>query len=70
MVAFSTVAQLMYRLSMKDLIHSFLCDEEGMETVEWAVLAALILAATITAVATLGGNIRDAFNVLVDLTTG
>lgn len=45
-----------------------LSDEQGMETVEWAVMAALIVAATATAIATLGGHVLTKFNALVTAT--
>ena len=40
-----------------------------METVEWAVLAALIVAGIVGVVTTLGGNVKTAFNNLVTGTT-
>jgi len=45
-------------------------DEQGMETVEWGVMAALIVAALVTAIATLGGNVLNKFNGLVNATGG
>jgi len=42
----------------------FLRDERGMETVEWAVLAALVTAALVTAIHTLGTNVKNAFTSL------
>ena len=44
-------------------------DERGMETVEWAVLAALIVAGLVAVIATLGGNVLAAFNKLTTATT-
>lgn len=46
----------------------FIREDEGMETVEWAVMAALIVAATATAIATLGTNVLAKFNALVTAT--
>jgi pilus assembly protein Flp/PilA len=40
-----------------DLVKRFLREEEGLETVEYAVMGALILGVVITAVALLGGNV-------------
>jgi Flp pilus assembly pilin Flp len=56
---------------MKTAINSvrrLLKDEQGMETVEWGVMAALIVAALVTAIGTLGGNVLNKFNGLVDAT--
>ena len=51
------------------LMKQFLRDEQGMETVEWAVLAALIVAGTVGVVASIGGNVFDAFTTLDVATT-
>jgi len=56
---------------MKSIINSvrrLVNDEQGMETVEWGVMAALIVAALVTAIGTLGGNVLNKFNGLVDAT--
>jgi Flp pilus assembly pilin Flp len=56
---------------MKTAINSvrrLLSDEQGMETVEWGVMAALIVAALVTAISTLGSNVLAKFNGLVDAT--
>jgi Flp pilus assembly pilin Flp len=42
----------------------FLRDERGMETVEWAVLAALVTAALVAAIQTLGTNVKNSFTSL------
>jgi Flp pilus assembly pilin Flp len=42
----------------------FLRDERGMETVEWAVLAALVTAALVAAIKTLGTNVKNSFTSL------
>jgi Flp pilus assembly pilin Flp len=39
-------------------------DEKGMETVEWAVLAALIVVGLVTVIGTLGDNVLTAFTTL------
>jgi len=52
-----------------DIARGLVCDEQGMETVEWGVMAALIVAALVTAIATLGGNVLAKFNTLVTATT-
>jgi Flp pilus assembly pilin Flp len=51
-------------------IWAFIKDEEGMETVEWAVLAALIVVGLVTAITGLGGNVLAAFEELETATTG
>ena len=56
---------------MKSIINSvrrLVNDEQGMETVEWGVMAALIVAALVTAISTLGGNVLARFNQLVTAT--
>ena len=39
-----------------NLLKKFVRDEAGMETVEWAIMAALIVAGTIITVTAIGGN--------------
>lgn len=51
------------------LVKRFLSDERGMETVEWAVLAALIVAGLVGVITSLGGNVLAAFNNLVSATS-
>ena len=51
------------------LVKRFLKDEQGLETVEWAVLAALIVAALVTAITGLGSNVLAKFNDLKNATT-
>ena len=41
-------------------------DEEGATAVEYGVLVALIIAAVVAIIATLGGQINDAFKSVVD----
>ena len=50
------------------IVSGLLRDEQGMETVEWGVMAALIVAALVTAIATLGTNVLNKFNGLVTAT--
>ena len=54
---------------MKNLIKKFVRDDRGMETVEWAVMAALIVAGTITVVAGIGTNVSTALTKLKTATT-
>jgi Flp pilus assembly pilin Flp len=54
---------------MKAVLNSvrrLLNDEQGMETVEWGVMAALIVAALVAAIGVLGGNVLARF---IDLVT-
>ena len=44
----------------------FLKDERGLETVEWAVIAALIVAGLITVIGTLGNSVENKFVQLED----
>ena len=53
---------------MQRIIRSFVRDEQGMETVEWAILAALIVAGLVAVIAALGGHVNDAFNKLQNAT--
>lgn len=47
-----------------NMLKRFWNDERGMETVEWAVLAALIVAGLVAVIATLGGNVLNKFTQL------
>jgi Flp pilus assembly pilin Flp len=47
----------------------FVRDERGMETVEWAILAALIVAGLVAVITTLGGNVLAKFTTLKNATT-
>jgi Flp pilus assembly pilin Flp len=47
----------------------FVRDERGMESVEWAVLAAILVAATATAIVSLGGHVTTKFNALNTVTS-
>lgn len=49
---------------MKKLILSFLRDEEGLTTVEYAVAGALITVAVVTAFTTLGGSVEGTINLI------
>jgi Flp pilus assembly pilin Flp len=50
-------------------LSALLRDEQGMETVEWGVMAALIVAALVVAITTLGGNVLARFEDLVSATS-
>ena len=47
---------------MKNLIASFCADDSGATAIEYALLAALIAVAIISAASTLGKNIANTFN--------
>ncbi len=47
---------------MKKLLKKFILDEQGLETVEYAVMTALIVAAMILAITTLSGTISARFD--------
>jgi Flp pilus assembly pilin Flp len=47
----------------------FFSEERGMETVEWAVLAALIVAGLVTVIVGIGANVKTAFTKLQTSTT-
>ena len=47
-------------------IGNFLCDEDGLEMVEWAIVAALIASAAVPAISSLGTNVVSEF---VDIDT-
>lgn len=48
------------------MIRRFLMEETGLELSEYAVAAALITAAIVGAITTLGGNIADRINTLAN----
>ena len=52
-----------------NLLKRFVRDEAGMETVEWAIMAALILVGVIAIVTSIGGNVKGAFTKLQTATT-
>jgi pilus assembly protein Flp/PilA len=53
---------------MSSILRQLATDESGMETVEWGVLAALIVAAVITALTTLGTNVKRQFDLMTTAT--
>jgi pilus assembly protein Flp/PilA len=44
-----------------NLLKKLLANEKGLETVEYAIITGLIVAATITAIAAIGGWVRTQF---------
>jgi pilus assembly protein Flp/PilA len=47
-----------------NLLKKFVRDEAGMETVEWAIMAALIVATLITVIGGIGTNVLTKFTAL------
>lgn len=52
-----------------EMLKRFWNDEAGLETVEWAVLAALIVAGLVGTITILGDNVLAAFGELQTATT-
>lgn len=52
-----------------NLLKKFVRDEAGMETVEWAIMAALIVAGVILIITGIGNNVSNAFTKLQTATT-
>ncbi len=50
------------------LVRKFVSDDKGMETVEWAILAALIVAGLVAVITTLGSNVLSKFTILQNAT--
>lgn len=46
------------------LLKSFRGDDRGMETVEWAIMAAILVAGLIGVIAGLGNNVLTSFTTL------
>jgi Flp pilus assembly pilin Flp len=49
---------------MKAMLKRFVRDEKGLETVEYAIITGLIVAATITAIAAIGAWVVSQFEAL------
>jgi Flp pilus assembly pilin Flp len=54
---------------MRELAVRFIREDRGMETVEWGVLAALIVAGLVTVIGTLGTNVLNKFTALKNATS-
>lgn len=54
---------------MSTALKRFFRDERGMETVEWGVLAALIVAGLVTVIGALGTNVLNKFTALQNATS-
>ncbi len=55
---------------MLKVIKNFVRDEDGLEMVEWAIVAALITTAAASALSLLGGDITAKFNDLDAIIVG
>lgn len=55
---------------LMDLTKRFIADEEGATAVEYGVLVALIIAACVVVIATLGGRIQSGFEKVDDALRG
>ena len=53
---------------MRKKLFELLRDQNGMETVEWAVLAAIIVAGLVAVITTLGNNVVTKFTNLKNAT--
>ena len=49
-------------MSMRNLVWSFVANEKGTETVEWAVMAGLIVGTLVLTVAAIGTWVSGRFN--------
>ena len=50
---------------MKDLMKRFIKDEQGLETVEYAIIAGLITLAAIATITLVGASVNTKFNDLL-----
>lgn len=51
---------------MKNFVSRFIKDESGATAIEYGLIAALIAVVLITALSTLGGNLKDKFTKVSD----
>jgi len=51
-------------MKLLQFVNRLMHDERGMETVEWAVLAALMVTGIVAALSTLGANAKAVFTTL------
>ena len=56
-------------MNTSNFIRRFLNDQAGLESIEYAIIAALITASGIAAIAALSGKVANRFNALVTLIT-
>ena len=53
-------------MRMRNVMKRFIKDEKGLETVEYAIIAGLIVVGVIMTVTTIGGYVKDRFDALSD----
>ena len=53
-------------MKLSKALKRFMKDEQGLETVEYAIITGLIVAATITAIGVLGGWVTTQFDTVND----
>ena len=53
-----------------EMVKRFIKDEQGLETVEYAIILGLIVVATITFVLAIGGKVKNAFENANESMTG
>ena len=58
-----------FRRKKMEVLKRFWRDQRGLETVEWAVIAALIVGGLVGIIALLGGNVKTMFERLQSATT-
>ena len=51
-------------MKVLEILKRFIKDEQGLETVEYAIITGLIVAATITAIGILGGWVTEQFEAI------
>ena len=56
--------------AVKNLVKRFVKDEQGLETVEYAVMTALIVAAMVIAITALSSAVTDRFGETEDVVNG
>jgi pilus assembly protein Flp/PilA len=56
-------------MKLKNAISRFVRDERGLETVEWGILAALIVVGLVATITTLGTQVLNKFTALQGATT-
>ncbi|MCL4216165.1 MAG: Flp family type IVb pilin [Candidatus Hydrogenedentes bacterium] len=57
-------------MKLRNLLYSFVRDERGLETVEYAVMTALIVAALVTAIGLLSAAVSGRFDAVTGVVDG
>ncbi len=69
-ISFINIIKVFWEVKEMEAVKRFLKDERGLETVEYAIILGLIVAATITLVVTLGKWVGGQFQAVVTTTSG